>query len=136
MHYSVLLNESIDLLQIKSDGVYVDGTFGRGGHSREILKRLGELEKFGLPILVGASRKGFVGEIKNYKLKIINDGSDENDPQSKNSDNLKPLPASERLEGSLACAAVATMNGASILRVHDVKESRRVVDMVAAIMKS
>ena len=42
MHYSVLLNESIDLLQIKPDGVYVDGTFGRGGHSREILKRLGD----------------------------------------------------------------------------------------------
>lgn len=42
MHYSVLLNESIDLLQIKSGGVYVDGTFGRGGHSREILKRLGD----------------------------------------------------------------------------------------------
>ncbi len=41
MHYSVLLNESLDLLQIKADGVYVDGTFGRGGHSRAILDRLG-----------------------------------------------------------------------------------------------
>ncbi len=42
MHYSVLLNESIELLNIKPDGVYVDGTFGRGGHSRAILAQLGE----------------------------------------------------------------------------------------------
>ena len=39
-HYSVLLNESIDGLNIKSDGVYVDCTLGYGGHSSEILKRL------------------------------------------------------------------------------------------------
>ncbi len=42
LHYSVMLNECIDLLDIKPDGVYIDGTFGRGGHSREIAKRLGE----------------------------------------------------------------------------------------------
>lgn len=40
-HTTVLLNESIDALAIKSDGIYVDGTFGRGGHSRLILKHLG-----------------------------------------------------------------------------------------------
>lgn len=40
-HVSVLLNESIDGLAIKPDGIYVDGTFGRGGHSRQILSRLG-----------------------------------------------------------------------------------------------
>ena len=40
-HNSVLLSESIDGLSIKKDGVYVDVTFGGGGHSREILKRLG-----------------------------------------------------------------------------------------------
>ena len=39
-HISVLLNEAIDALNIQSTGVYVDGTFGRGGHSSEILKRL------------------------------------------------------------------------------------------------
>lgn len=41
-HKSVLLDESIDGLNIKSDGVYVDATFGRGGHSRAILSKLGE----------------------------------------------------------------------------------------------
>ncbi len=41
-HISVLLNESIDGLAIKPDGIYIDGTFGRGGHSRTILSKLGE----------------------------------------------------------------------------------------------
>ena len=41
-HVSVLLNESIDGLDIKSDGIYVDVTFGGGGHSKEILRRLGK----------------------------------------------------------------------------------------------
>ncbi|OOF13034.1 MULTISPECIES: 16S rRNA (cytosine(1402)-N(4))-methyltransferase RsmH [Salinivibrio] len=41
-HVSVLLNESVDGLAIKPDGIYVDGTFGRGGHSRHILSQLGE----------------------------------------------------------------------------------------------
>ncbi len=40
-HISVLLNEAVDALNIRPDGVYVDGTFGRGGHSRAILDRLG-----------------------------------------------------------------------------------------------
>ncbi len=39
-HNPVLLHESVDALAIKEDGVYVDVTFGGGGHSREILKRL------------------------------------------------------------------------------------------------
>ncbi len=41
-HQAVLLRESISALRIKKDGVYIDGTFGRGGHSREILKNLGQ----------------------------------------------------------------------------------------------
>ena len=40
-HVTVLLREAVDALAIKKDGVYVDGTFGRGGHSRAILERLG-----------------------------------------------------------------------------------------------
>lgn len=42
MHISVLLHEAVDALAIKPEGVYVDATFGRGGHSRLILSRLGE----------------------------------------------------------------------------------------------
>ena len=41
-HISVLLNESVDMLDVKPDGIYVDGTAGGGGHSAEILKRLGK----------------------------------------------------------------------------------------------
>ncbi|MHB1373977.1 MAG: 16S rRNA (cytosine(1402)-N(4))-methyltransferase RsmH [Thauera sp.] len=40
-HVSVLLTEAVDALAVRADGVYVDGTFGRGGHSRAILERLG-----------------------------------------------------------------------------------------------
>ena len=39
-HVSVLLNECIEGLNIKENGIYVDGTLGRGGHSSEILKRI------------------------------------------------------------------------------------------------
>ena len=42
-HVTVLLHEAVDALQVKPEGVYVDGTFGRGGHSRLILERLGPL---------------------------------------------------------------------------------------------
>lgn len=42
LHYSVLLAESIELLNIKPDGIYVDGTFGRGGHTKAILEKLNE----------------------------------------------------------------------------------------------
>lgn len=42
MHTAVLLHEAIEALAIKPDGIYVDGTFGRGGHSRLILSRLGQ----------------------------------------------------------------------------------------------
>ena len=40
MHYSVLLEESISNLNIKEDGIYVDGTLGGAGHSKQILKKL------------------------------------------------------------------------------------------------
>ena len=41
LHITVLLEEAVEALAIKPDGVYVDGTFGRGGHSRAVLARLG-----------------------------------------------------------------------------------------------
>ena len=52
-HYSVMLKECLELLDIKEDGIYVDGTLGRGGHSEEIAKRLknGKLYTFDLDLL-------------------------------------------------------------------------------------
>jgi len=41
LHVPVLLEDTVDQLQVTADGIYVDGTFGRGGHAREILRRLG-----------------------------------------------------------------------------------------------
>ena len=41
-HYSVLLNETIGQLNIRSDGVYLDGTLGGGGHAGEVLRRLSD----------------------------------------------------------------------------------------------
>ena len=41
-HYSVLLNETIEQLDIKENGIYVDGTLGGGGHASAVLQRLGD----------------------------------------------------------------------------------------------
>ena len=60
------------------------------------------------PILVGPSRKSFIG-------------------------NISGLPANERLEGTLASAAIAVMHGANIVRAHDVKECKRAVQIADAI---
>lgn len=75
-------------------------------YSFEVLRRLGELKVFGLPILVGPSRKSFI-----------------------------PGKLEERLEGGLASANVAYVNGAGILRMHDVKAARRSLDMVWKIQE-
>src|SRR6185437_9156425 len=42
MHQSVLLKEAVEALAIKADGIYIDGTFGRGGHSKAILEQLSD----------------------------------------------------------------------------------------------
>ena len=73
-------------------------------HNLEILRRLSEFKEFGVPILVGLSRKSFLGEILD-------------------------LPSSERLVGTIAANAIAIANGADIIRVHDVKEGRRTADV-------
>jgi dihydropteroate synthase len=91
-------------------------------YSLQLLKRLLELKKLG-PLLVGASRKGFIGQILGTTKAGAGSANAGSGPD-------------DRLEGSLACAAIATLNGASILRAHDVKETRRTVDMVYAIMNS
>ncbi|MBD3156386.1 dihydropteroate synthase [Candidatus Peregrinibacteria bacterium] len=77
-------------------------------YSLQILKNLRAFKSFGLPLMVGSSRKSFIGETLG-------------------------LPLHERKEGSCACAAVAVGHGADIIRVHAVKEARRVADMVYAV---
>ncbi len=64
----VLLKEAIDALDVKKDGLYIDGTFGRGGHSREILERLGEKGRLVAidrdPEAISDSKKIFDGDIR------------------------------------------------------------------------
>ena len=74
----------------------------------EILARLPELSSLGRPLLIGTSRKGFIGTVLHREK-------------------------DERLFGTAATVAVAVAHGASIFRVHDVKEMRDVVDMAFAI---
>ena len=84
--------------------------FGKGVEDNLlILRRLEVLKRFQLPILVGPSRKSFIG-------------------------NLLNLPVEQRLLGSLASTAVAVIQGAHMIRVHDVGETRQVVQMCDAIM--
>jgi len=106
---------------IKKDNIIVDPGIGFGKRTGrgieancEILRRLSKLKDLSFPIMVGASRKTFIGNIC---------GGD------------KPLPVSDRLEGSLAAACIAIINGADIVRVHDVKETRRCVDIVDCIIR-
>ena len=78
-------------------------------HSLELTRRLGELAGLGHPVLVALSNKDFVGETLDVGL-------------------------DQRLEGSLAAAAFSVAAGASIVRVHEVQASVRVVRMTAAIL--
>jgi dihydropteroate synthase len=92
--------------------IVIDPGIGFGktaAHNFELLRRLDELGSLGLPILVGPSRKSFLGSLPSG------------------------LPPDERLEGTLAAVAVAVMNGASIVRVHDVAETRRVLEVLDAV---
>jgi len=76
-----------------------------------LLNHLDEIAKLGYPLLLGVSRKSFIG----YTL---------------------DLPPAERLEGSLAANAIGILRGANILRVHDVKQTIRLARMVDAVLKS
>ena len=99
---------------ILADKIIVDPGIGHGNFGKNLsenlilLKRLSELRELGFPILIGVSRKTFIGELLN-------------------------LPVAERLSGSLAAAVIAILNGASIIRVHDVKETAEAMRVVAAI---
>ncbi len=91
--------------------VLVDPTLDFGKtttHSLRVLRHTESVVALGFPVLQALSRKDFVGETLD-------------------------LPADERLEGSLAATAVAAWLGATVFRAHDVRATRRVVDMVASI---
>ncbi|MFH1688648.1 MAG: dihydropteroate synthase [Candidatus Eisenbacteria bacterium] len=99
---------------IAGDQIAIDPGIGFGKtteHNLAILRRLPELAVLGKPVLVGPSRKNFIG-------------------------NVLDLPAGERLEGTLATAAYAVVQGARIIRVHDVRPTVRVTRMVEACISS
>jgi len=79
-------------------------------HNLEILARLNEFSALGAPLVLGVSRKSFIG-------------------------NVLDLPVEERLEGSLAAAAIGVMKGASIIRAHDVAATVRAVKLAEAIKR-
>ena len=91
--------------------ILVDPTLDFGkttAHSLEVLRHTADIVALGFPVLQALSRKDFVGESLD-------------------------LPAEERLEGSLAATAIAAWLGATVFRAHDVRATRRLVDMVATI---
>lgn len=96
---------------VASDAVLVDPTLDFGKTTIDSLRLVAATERFttlGYPVLMAISRKDFVGETLD-------------------------LPPEERLEGTLAATAVAAWQGATVFRAHDVRATRRVVDMVASI---
>ncbi len=101
------LSESIELAEsagLPREKIIIDPGIGFGkrlGDNYEILRRLAEFRSLGCPILVGTSRKSFIGNVLN-------------------------LPPEQRLEGTAAAVALSIANGADIIRVHDVKEMKRV----------
>ncbi|MCD6231622.1 dihydropteroate synthase [Candidatus Aerophobetes bacterium] len=111
------LKESIKIAEeegIDPQKIIIDPGIGFGKtteHNLEIIKRIPELKSLDKPILIGVSRKSFIG-------------------------NVLGLPPSERLEGSLAATSIAVFQGVNIVRTHDVKATRRVVDLVKAIMEN
>jgi len=79
-------------------------------HNLELVNRLDEIRKLGYPVLLGTSRKSFIG----FTL---------------------DLPADQRIEGTAATVAVGIARGADIIRVHDVKEMSRVAKITDAIIR-
>ncbi|WFU19157.1 dihydropteroate synthase [Bradyrhizobium sp. CB3481] len=97
--------------KISSDNIVLDPGIGFGKtpeQSMTALARLGELQSFGLPLLVGASRKRFISTVT-------------------------PLEPHQRLGGSIAAHLLAAQNGARIIRAHDVAETVQALRVAAAI---
>lgn len=82
-------------------------------HNIEILRRLGELKELRCPILIGTSRKSFIGRL--------------------GSTTSEPLPIDQRLEGTIASTVIAVLNGAQIVRVHDVAPMKRALAIIDAV---
>jgi dihydropteroate synthase len=96
---------------VRPDRIIIDPGIGFGKTVEQnlfLLKHIDMLRDLGFPILLGVSRKGFIGHTLN-------------------------LPQGERLEGSLAANAWGVLHGVDILRVHDVKETVRLARMLDAI---
>src|ERR1700730_7814892 len=96
---------------ISEDRIILDPGIGFGKtreENLEIIRRLPELRKLGFPLLIGPSRKSFIGTTLD-------------------------LPAGERLEGTAAAVALSIAGGADIVRVHDVKAMVRVARMADAL---
>ena len=92
----------------------VDPGFGFGktlGHNLSLLKHLQRFTRWGCPVLVGLSRKSMIGDVLGK-------------------------PVDQRLYGSLAAAVAAAMNGASIVRVHDVAETADAIAVINALHQS
>jgi dihydropteroate synthase len=99
---------------VKDGKILVDPGIGFGKSTSgnlSILKQLPALARVGRPILLGASRKTFIGKTLG-------------------------LPVDDRLEGSLAVAALASARGAHVIRAHDVAATVRVVRMIDAIREA
>jgi len=93
--------------------IWLDPGIGFGKtveHNLELLRRLGELRELGRPLVVGTSRKSFIGKV---------DGSD----------------AGERLGGTIASSVLAAAEGADVLRIHDVAEVGEAMAVAGAILK-
>lgn len=98
---------------IKKNKIIIDPGIGFGKtvkHNLEIIKRLSEFKILGVPMLLGPSRKSFIGKILNVDI-----------------DN--------RLEGTAAAVAISIANGANIVRVHDVKAMAEVARVAEAILR-
>ncbi|MEY4475167.1 MAG: dihydropteroate synthase [Pseudomonadota bacterium] len=99
---------------IAKSKLLIDPGFGFGknlAHNYQLLARLAELHHFELPLLVGMSRKSMVGQILN-------------------------VPSQQRVTGSVACAVIAAIQGAQIIRVHDVKETVEAMRIVKATLSA
>jgi len=108
------------------ENIIIDPGIGFGKtqeQNLEILRRLDELKVLGRPILLGSSRKSFIGWVLDLT------------PEQRNKGVTFLPPGDQRLEGTAATIAIGIAKGADIVRVHDVKEMARVCKMSDAIVR-